>query len=88
MTLTGARGQRRGRLLDWIITLFSLGGCIVLAVFANWKAAQPWDDLKPRVVPWRMVMLLAAFAGILALVHLINLAGGETGPEHSIFGRF
>lgn len=71
-----------------MITLSVLGGSVGLAVFANWKAAQPWDDLKPRIVPWRLVMLLSAFAGILALVHLINLAGGETGPEHSIFGRF
>lgn len=75
-------------MLDWILTLTALAGSVLLALIANWKAAQPWDDLKPRVVPWRLVMLLAAFAGILAFVHLINLAGVETGPEHSMFGRF
>ena len=75
-------------MLDWIITIGALAMCVGLAIFSSWKASQPWDDLRPRIVPWRMVMLVTAFAGILALVHLINLAGLETGPEHSMFGRF
>jgi uncharacterized membrane protein len=74
--------------LHLIVTIAILTGCIGLAVYGSWKAGQPWDESNPRIVPWRLVMVLSVFAGILALVHLINLAGLETGPEHSIFGRF
>jgi len=59
-----------------------------LIVFANWKAGQPWDDLKPPRVPWRFVMILSMFVLVLAAVHLANLFGVETGPENSPFGRF
>ncbi len=69
------------------LTLLALGAGIVLTLFANWKAGQPWDDMKPKVIPWRIVMIFSMFAVILALVHLANLSGIETGPEHSPFRR-
>jgi hypothetical protein len=74
-------------LLDWTLTLLALAVSIGLSVFANWKAEQPWDDMKPKRVPWRPVMILGVFGVLLALVHLANLAGLETGPEHSLLGR-
>ncbi|MEL6782395.1 MAG: hypothetical protein AAFO51_08460 [Pseudomonadota bacterium] len=74
-------------MLDWILTGLAFSGCVGLAVFANWKASQPWDDLKPRVLPWRLIMIAAGFCAILALVHAVNILGFETGPEHAVFGR-
>lgn len=74
--------------LDWILTLVALGVFLALAIFANWKASQPWDDMKPRVLPWRFIMILAGFGLIIAIVHAVNLLGVETGPENSPFGRF
>ncbi len=75
-------------MLDWILTSVALSGTAGLALFANWKASQPWDDLRPRVLPWRAILILAVFGFLLAAVHLANLSGIETGPEHSPFGRF
>ncbi|MEL6244983.1 MAG: hypothetical protein AAFQ85_06505 [Pseudomonadota bacterium] len=75
-------------MLDWIISLSLLVAACGLAVLANWKAGQPWDDLKPRVIPWRLLLIASAFAAIIILVHIANLAGVETGPENSPFGRF
>lgn len=72
--------------LDLIITLLAMAACLGLAVFANYKAAQPWDDMKPKKVPWKFIMIMAGFGVFLAVVHLVNLAGIETGPENSPFG--
>lgn len=75
-------------MLDWILTTVALAATAGLALFANWKAGQPWDDLRPRLLPWRLILIFAVFAFLLAAVHLANLFGIETGPEHSPFGRF
>ncbi len=70
-----------------ILTLTGLACGVALAVFANWRAGRPRDDLKPKMLPWTFIMILAAFWSLLMVVHLINLGGVETGPEHSPFGR-
>ena len=75
-------------MLDIILTLSGLVGMLVLGLVANWRAGLPWNDLKPRRVPWRLVLILAAFGFVILLVHLVNLAGLETGPDKSPFGRF
>ena len=75
-------------MLNWIITLSLLAGCVGLGLYANRQAGKPYDELKPRIIPWTPVMLLCVFGVILTLVHLANLAGIETGPDKSPFGRF
>ncbi|MEO0982399.1 MAG: hypothetical protein AAFX03_07085 [Pseudomonadota bacterium] len=74
-------------MLNWILTGGAIAGCLALIWFANWKASQPWDDMKPRILPWRFIMILAVFALILALVHAINLLGVDTGPDKALIGR-
>lgn len=44
-------------------------------------------DGRPHQVPWGLVMVACVLVLFLAMVHLINLAGFETGPEHGFFGR-
>lgn len=75
-------------MLDLILTLTGLVAMAALGVVANWRAGLPWNDLKPRRVPWRLVIIMAGFCFVLLLVHLVNLLGLETGPENSPFGRF
>ncbi|MEO0754590.1 MAG: hypothetical protein AAFY85_07295 [Pseudomonadota bacterium] len=72
-------------MLHWALSAAFLLSCIGLAVFANHRASKPWDDLKPRMIPWRLVMIFAVFFGFLAVVHLVNLAGIETGRENAPF---
>lgn len=74
--------------LDLILSLIALAGFIGFGVLANWKASQPWDDLRPRRLPWRFFIIVAGFGAFLMVVHLVNLAGVETGPENSPFGNF
>jgi hypothetical protein len=56
------------------ITLAAACVALALAVLCGWLGARPPDPTRgPRLVPWRMLMLISA-AGVLALlVHAANL---------------
>ena len=67
--------------MDLPTTLAALAASLGLAVFAGWRGARPPDFLKgPRMIPWRPIMAAAATAGLILLVHLVNLLGVTTGP--------
>ncbi|AQR63232.1 hypothetical protein BZG35_17440 [Brevundimonas sp. LM2] len=57
------------------LTLWLLAGTLILVGFAGWRGARPSDFLRPRMVPWRFIMLLAGALAFLLLVHLGALAG-------------
>jgi hypothetical protein len=40
---------------------------------------RPRDDLNPRLLPTTPILIASGFVALLALVHLINLAGVHTG---------
>ncbi|MBI1186498.1 MAG: hypothetical protein GC206_04085 [Alphaproteobacteria bacterium] len=44
-----------------------------VAVLASWRASRPADPLKPRMIPWRALMILAAGGAIVALAMLAAL---------------
>jgi hypothetical protein len=68
--------------MDWLATLAVIAGFGALAVFAGWRGARPPDLLRgPRLMPWRLIMILAAAGVLLALVHAANLLGFETGKR-------
>ena len=61
-------------------TLAIAAALLSLAVFAGWRGARPSNPAKgPRMIPWRMIMLLSAACSIPLLVHLLNLLGLNTG---------
>ena len=50
------------------------------AAFCGWRGARPPEPMKgPRMVPWRLLMLLSAAGCLLMLTHLVNLLGFATG---------
>jgi len=57
------------------LTLWLLAGAVIVCGFAGWRGARPTDFLRPRMVPWRFVMLLAGAVIFLLLVHLGALFG-------------
>ncbi|MEO8113083.1 MAG: hypothetical protein ABI655_01795 [Phenylobacterium sp.] len=59
----------------------ALGAVLLAAVLAcGWRGARPPNPHRgPRMVPWRFLMVLAAAGLLVALVHLVNLAGVTTG---------
>ena len=75
-------------MLHWILTGAAFAGAVALAILANHKSGQTWDEPRPRLIPWRLVMIVAVFLALMAIVHAFNLMGLETGRENSPFGRF
>jgi hypothetical protein len=62
-----------------IPTLVALAAAGALFAFASWRAALPADPLRPRLAPWRGIILAAGVISLLLLVHVINLLGVTTG---------
>lgn len=69
-------------MLNLPVTLGLAAVGLGLTLLFGWLGARP-PDLKrgPRLLPHRFLMLLAAAFTLLMLVHLVNLAGLETGLE-------
>jgi hypothetical protein len=40
---------------------------------------KPKDSLSPRLLPTTPIMMVAGFAALLALIHVVNLMGVHTG---------
>ena len=61
-------------------TLIMLATAVAVGLFCAWRGARPPDLIRgPRLIPYRFIMVLAAAFVLIALVHLMNLAGFETG---------
>jgi len=66
--------------MDWPATLALVGAVAAFAAFCGWRGARPPDLVRgPRMIPWRLLMVLSFFVLLLLLVHLANLAGFTTG---------
>lgn len=57
-----------------ILALAAIGFLLAMRI-----AARPADPLKPRLVNYNIVMVIAAFIILLMFVHIINLVGVKTG---------
>ena len=57
------------------LTLSLLAGALIVGVFAGWRGARPSDFLRPRMVPWRFIMLLAGALAFLLMIHIGTLLG-------------
>ena len=66
--------------MSFQLTLALAAALLAIAVFAGWRGARPSNPMRgPRMIPWRMIMLLSAACMLPMLVHLLNLAGVSTG---------
>lgn len=61
------------------ITLLILLTSVAGFAFSSWRAARPTQFGKVRMMPWLSLSIVFAFVSILMLVHLLNLAGLQTG---------
>jgi len=61
--------------MSMTLTLSLLAAALIVGGFAGWRGARPSDFLKPRMVPWRFIMLLAGALAFLLLIHLGTLLG-------------
>lgn len=74
-------------MLNWIISLIVVVAAGAFGLYANSKLGTVRKDERPHRVPWGLVMVGCVFVIFLAVVHMFNLIGIETGPEHGMFGR-
>ena len=42
-----------------------------------WRSERPSDPLRPRYLPWRMILILSAFFFVMLLANLFSLFGLE-----------
>jgi len=62
--------------MDMRLTLLLTAAAVALAAFAGWQGARPWDLRSGvRMVPWRLIMLLAGAAVFVLIIHLGALLG-------------
>ncbi|WP_426029175.1 hypothetical protein [Brevundimonas sp. TWP2-3-4b2] len=63
------------------LTLALIGATLALAIFAGWRGARPWDPRRGvRMIPWRLIMLLAGTGIFILLIHLGTLLGVPQRP--------
>lgn len=64
---------------EFLVTLaiFLAAACAIGVI--GWLERRPRTSLNPRLIPTTPVLLIVAFIGILALVHLANMYGIHTG---------
>ena len=63
------------------LTLVLTAAALALAVFAGWQGSRPSQPHRGvRLIPWRLVMLLAGVGVFLLLVHLAALLGMPQRP--------
>jgi amino acid transporter len=67
--------------LDLMITLAVVFGGVGAYVLISRHASRPADPMRPRMLPWRPIMILVGFLVLVAVIHLVNLMGVETGRD-------
>jgi len=64
---------------QFIVTALVLAGAVAVIARMVIIEKRPRSDLNPRLIPTTPVMIICAFVALLALVHLVNMAGVHTG---------
>lgn len=64
--------------MDLTVTIIVVAAAGMVFALASWRGAQPSNPLKPRMVPWRALVVTSGAVGIFALVHLLTLLGLKT----------
>jgi hypothetical protein len=60
------------------LTLAVMAVLGAICAFGSWRAARPADPLKPRMIPWRPIILVTGAAFLLVALHLTRLLGVTT----------
>ena len=64
---------------EFLITLAVFLACAAVVGLMAWLERRPRKTLSPRLIPTTPVLLIFGFIGLLALVHLANMYGIQTG---------
>jgi hypothetical protein len=68
--------------MSFPVTVALAGVLLGLTVLFGWRGGRASRPLAaPRLIPWRLLMLLAFTLMIAVLVHLVALMHGPSGPS-------
>ena len=66
--------------MSWTTTLILTGLTTGLVVFCGWRGARAPNLVRgPRMIPYRLIMLLGSAVLLMLIVHMVNLGGTVTG---------
>ncbi|HXQ46059.1 MAG TPA: hypothetical protein VN806_05545 [Caulobacteraceae bacterium] len=65
--------------MNLTVTLALLALGLAATVGCGWMGARPKNYLKPRLIPWQILMLVSAVFVLVVCIHLLNLFGMTTG---------
>jgi hypothetical protein len=65
--------------MDMRFTLAAFGAVAALTVFCLWRGLSATKVGRVRMIPWTPLGLLGVVTLFMLLIHLLNLAGMETG---------
>ena len=72
------------RRMDLTITLGLMAVFAAVGLICGWRGSHPPNPARgPRLIPYRFLMLLAAFGFIAMAAHALNLAGITTGGNRT-----
>jgi hypothetical protein len=74
-----ARYRRRtcheGLKLDATVTLALIALAVALATLCGWMGARPVNPMKPRMLPYRLLMIVCAAVVVILATHLAGVFG-------------
>lgn len=62
-----------------VTTLVLMAASASVFGLAAWRSSQPSNPLKPRLVPWTLIVLFSGLFFMLLLAHVFSLFGLEPG---------
>jgi len=63
--------------MDLLLTLAALAAVLGIAAFARWKARQPSEPLKVRLINYHYLFIFCMVCLFVIAAHLITLAVGH-----------
>ena len=63
--------------MDWTVTIGVLVAVLLVFAFANWRARQPAQPLKVRMVNYHVVQMACIVVILVVAAHMLTLYAGH-----------
>ena len=67
--------------MNMTVTLSLMAAGAFAAVGCAWMGARPKNYLKPRIIPWQILMLVFGVMVLVLAIHMLGLFGMSTGGQ-------
>ena len=63
--------------MSLLVTIYVFVGQLALLLLFLWQARKPTDPLKPKLLPYRLLILILVVTSLSTLAHLIGVYTGN-----------